>query len=89
MADPRPRVSINREAPLSETSVVIASYPVAVEKGGGFVFVSLPHEQLGQTLADPGIARSVELLTFTRPATSSPRRRGSRARRTACRRASP
>ena len=64
MADPRPRVNVNRQAPLSKTSVVIASYPVAAEDGGGFVFVSLPHERLGQTEVPPDLARSVELLTF-------------------------
>ena len=64
IADPRPRVAVNRNAPLSETSVVIASYPVRAEDGGGFAFVSLPHHRLGASDLSPDIAASVELMTF-------------------------
>ena len=64
IGDPRPRVTINHKGPLSDDSLVIASHPVAAEDGGGFTYVSLPHGRLGRTELVPGIARSVELLTF-------------------------
>ena len=64
MANPRPRVAVNRDAPLSKGSVVIASYPVRPEDGGGFAFVSLPHQSLGASDLSPDIAASVELITF-------------------------
>ena len=64
IADPRPNVQVNREAPLSKESVVIASYPVSAGDGGGFAFVSLPHQRLGAGDLPPDIASSVELITF-------------------------
>ena len=64
IADPRPTVNVNRDAPLSEGSVMIATFPVASDDGGGFAFVSLPHRQLGRSDLPPDIAPSVELATF-------------------------
>ena len=64
MANPRPRVDINREAPLSGESVLIASHPLAQRDGGGFAFVSVPHARLGTDELPPGLAGSVELVTF-------------------------
>ena len=63
IADPRPAVNVNRDAPLSGGSVMIASYPVVTSDGGGFAFVSLPHRRLGGGSLPPDIAASVELIT--------------------------
>ena len=62
--NPRPRVVLNRDAPLSRRSVLVASHPVPQRDGGGFAFVSLPHERLGVGELPPDIAGSVELMTF-------------------------
>ena len=63
VANPRPRLDINRNAPLSGTSVLIASHPVP-GAAGGFAFVSLPHAELGLGELPPALAASVELMTF-------------------------
>ena len=64
LENPRPRVSVDRDAPLSGTSVMIASYPVSAADGGGLVFVSLPHQRLGASDLAPDLVDSVELVTF-------------------------
>lgn len=62
--EPRPRLEINTQAPLSGESVLIASHPVDEAYGGGFVFVSLPHARLGTGELPPDLVASVELITF-------------------------
>lgn len=50
IADPRVRVAVHQEAPLSGRSVIIASHPVTRDGlFDGYVSISLPHEEL-----DPG-----------------------------------
>ena len=66
--DPRPMVGINRAAPLSERSVLIASQPVTEDGGDGgigFVFVSLPHSTLSSDEIFGGRSGTeVEMLTI-------------------------
>lgn len=64
ITNPRARVDLNREAPLSGRSVLFASYPVADRDGGGFVFVSVPHERVSPASLAPSLAETVELLTI-------------------------
>ena len=74
IANPRPTVNVNRDAPPSGDSVMIASYPVAARDGGGFAVVWLPHRRLGGSDLPPDIASSVELITINvegEPLTSS------------------
>tara|TARA_R110002051_G_scaffold1008_1_gene4867 strand:+ start:784 stop:2541 length:1758 start_codon:yes stop_codon:yes gene_type:complete len=48
VADPRPVILVNENAPVLGTSVIYASYPVFTESGAlmGFTAISVPHEQL-------------------------------------------
>lgn len=64
VANPRPRVEINMNAPISGRPVVIASHPVDVGLGGGFAFVSVAYENLGAGEMSPDLRGSLELVTF-------------------------
>ena len=64
IANPRPRLDVNPEAPLSGQPVLVATYPVPEEGGGGFVFVSLPYGGIEAMELPPDLAGSVELMTF-------------------------
>lgn len=48
LADPRPTVQVNQDAPASGTSVIYASFPVYSQTGTllGFTAVSVPHQRL-------------------------------------------
>jgi two-component sensor histidine kinase len=55
IADPKPIVLVNEDAPASETSVIYAAHPV-FDTGGsllGFTAISIPHKRLQQTGATP------------------------------------
>ena len=67
VADPRPRIVVNRDAPLSQTSVIIASTPVEDDGGDllGFVSISIPHARITPTDAPMADALR-ELVTFSK-----------------------
>ena len=62
--NPRPRLVVNPDGPISGEPVVVASHPVPPESGGGFVFVSLPYARLGTTEPAPDLRDTLELVTF-------------------------
>jgi two-component sensor histidine kinase len=64
VANPRPRVEINMEAPISGQAVVIASHPVDADLGGGFAFVSVAYDRLGAEETAAETRDSLELVTF-------------------------
>ncbi len=68
LADPRPRLNINRDAPMSGTSVFFATYPLQDETGTliGFVSVSIPHRTLAIERVANGQQGDLALMTFNR-----------------------
>ncbi len=70
LADPRPRIVVNRRAPLSQASVIVASTPVYDDADAllGFVSISIPHARITPADAPAGEALR-ELLTFTKDGT--------------------
>ncbi len=68
MADPRPTVTVNRDGPVSGTSVVILSTPAYSDAGTfmGYVTLSIPHNRLGLPEAAPERDKALELVTFNR-----------------------
>ena len=65
LANPRRQVTVNPEAPISGTSVIIASTPVMANDGSlaGFVSLSIPHDRIVRS-GFPGQDRLRELVTF-------------------------
>lgn len=55
VADPKPLVLVNEDAPASGTSVIYASHPVYDSSGGlkGFIGVSIPHKELRKSASVP------------------------------------
>ena len=62
---PVPRVTINRNGPISGTSVLIVSVPV-MERGqyAGYVAVSLPHRVFFGDIEEASVRSLVNLITF-------------------------
>ena len=63
IADPRPEVLVNEQAPVSGTSVIYASYPVFDVDGAllGFAAISVPHQRLRQIASEPSGATFLTL----------------------------
>lgn len=55
IADPKPIVLVNQDAPISGTSVIYASHPVFDKTGDllGFTAVSIPHQKLKKSASVP------------------------------------
>jgi two-component sensor histidine kinase len=65
MENPRRRVTVNRAAPMSGTSVLIVSEPVSVDgRFLGTLSVSLPHERLDATLDLPAFEGPLSITTM-------------------------
>ncbi|GAA3853065.1 sensor histidine kinase [Celeribacter arenosi] len=66
MDDPRIRATVNVNAPISKTSVVIISKPAFTEAGefNGYAAVSLPHTRLFEKFEELASGRPVDLVTF-------------------------
>ncbi|THD72794.1 sensor histidine kinase [Thalassobius vesicularis] len=64
-ADPVPRVTINRNGPVSGTSVLVMSVPVMDgEKFDGYIAISLPHRTFFGDISDASERSLVNLITF-------------------------
>lgn len=65
-ADPKTRVVIDQDAPISKTSVVIIAMPVFTDQGAynGYIALSLPHRRIFSRLSELDTDRPVELVTF-------------------------
>ena len=64
---PAPYATVNRDAPISEVSVIIMGLPVV--KGSvfdGYVVVSLPHPRLQRAFEDLKDDRPLDLITFNK-----------------------
>lgn len=67
MKAPKPRIEVNRSGPLSETSVIIVSYPYFVDGVfSGYVSVSIPHANLFARVdsLDLSVEGLLDLVTF-------------------------
>ncbi|MHC0052742.1 sensor histidine kinase [Actibacterium sp. D379-3] len=63
--NPRQRVSVNMDAPVSNTSVIVISAPVFKDGAfDGYVAISLPHRELKNTHVHADEQRPLELITF-------------------------
>jgi two-component sensor histidine kinase len=64
--DPKPRVRINRAAPISGTSVLYAEHPVLNDAGVvvGFTSVSVPHAALSAEGTAKGGPQPLSIMTF-------------------------
>ena len=66
MTDPAPQVTVNRAAPVSRNSVIVANQPVYGEDGqfAGYVTISIPHERLNSVREEIPAGSLAELVTF-------------------------